>query len=161
MYSGWFFGKKIFDHNSSMKKLIIFFLFAQTLNANAAQYFWKCYDHMLMSSITNKVESVERKKFKSGNIYVDTNEKTLKYWSTSKDLLKELANNNPIKHDFFIKNILINDEMIITANRPFKEYPDEYNIFTMDLKNKKLIRVVSVANGNYTKHYDCDEIPLK
>ena len=161
MYSWWFFSKKIFDHNPSMKKLIVILFFIQTLSVNADQYFWKCYDDVLMSTITNKIQSVEKKKFKTANVYVDTNEKTLKYWSSNKDLMKELANNNPIKHDFLIKKILINDEMIITAHKPFKKYPDEYNIFTMDLKNKKLIRVVSVMNGNYTKYYDCDEIPLK
>ena len=144
-----------------MKKLIIILLFIQTLSVNADQYFWKCYDDVLMSAITNKIQSVEKKKFKTANVYVDTNEKTLKYWSSNKDLMKELANNNPIKHDFLIKKILINDEMITTAHKPFKKYPDEYNIFTMDLKNKKLIRVVSVMNGNYTKYYDCDEILLK
>lgn len=143
-----------------MKKLILIFFFLSISNANAEKYLWKCFDHMLMSKLTKKVEIVERKRFKSANVYVDTNEKTLKFWLTPKDLLKELANNNPIKHDFFVDNIMVNDEMITTSHRPFKRYPDEYNIFSMDLKNKKLIRVVAVMDNNYTKYYDCENIPL-
>ena len=51
--------------------------------------------------------------------------------------------------------------MITTSHRPFKKQPDEFNIFTLDLKNKILIRVVAVMDMNYTKYYDCDSIPIK
>ena len=143
-----------------MKKLILTFFILSISNANAEQYLWKCFDHMLMSKLTKKVDIVERKKFKTANVYVDTKEKTLKFWSTPKDLLKELANNNPIKHDFFVDNILVNDQMITTSHRPFKKYPNEYNIFSMDLRSYQLIRVVAVMDNKYTKYYDCDPIPL-
>lgn len=144
-----------------MKKLILILFILSISKANAEQYFWKCYDYMLMSTSTNQIQTVKRKQFKSANVYVDTKEKTLKFWSTPKDLLKELANNNPIKHDFYVDKILINDEMITTSHRPFKKQPDEFNIFTLDLKNKILIRVVAVMDMNYTKYYDCDSIPIK
>ena len=88
--------------------------------------------------------------------------KTLKYWITSKDLVEEFSKGNQIKHDLFVDKILINDEMIVTAHKPFKEdYPDEYNIFNLDLKNTKLIKVTSINKNRYTKYYDCQKIPLE
>ena len=54
---------------------------------------------------------------------------------------KEISKGNQIKHDVFIDKILINDDMIVTTHKPYKEdYPNEYNIFNLDLKNIKLIR---------------------
>ena len=67
---------------------------------------------------------------------------------------------NILKQQGFSR-LMVNDQMITTSHRPFKKYPDEYNIFSMDLKNKQLIRVVAVMDNNYTKYYDCDNIPLK
>ena len=47
---------------------IIIVLISFSKTAFAEQYFWKCYDDILMSETTNKVQSVERKKYKSANI---------------------------------------------------------------------------------------------
>ena len=43
-----------------MKKLILAFFILSVSNANAEQYLWKCYDHMLMSKLTKKVDIVEK-----------------------------------------------------------------------------------------------------
>jgi hypothetical protein len=118
---------------------IIIVLISFSKTAFAEQYFWKCYDDMLMSETTNKIQSVERKKYKSANIYVDTNKPILKYWAAeSRDLIKELNNNSPINATLSIKKILINDDMIVSVHKINKnKYPDEHNVFTMDLKNKR------------------------
>ena len=118
---------------------------------------------MLMSETTNTVKSVERKKYKSANIYVDTNEPILKYWAAeTKDLIKELNKKNPIKATYSIKKILINNDMIVSVHKINKnKYPDEHNVFTMDLKNKRLIKSTAVMGMRYTKYFDCEDIPLK
>ena len=142
---------------------IIIVLISFSKTAFAEQYFWKCYDDMLMSETTNKIQSVERKKYKSANIYVDTNKPILKYWAAeSRDLIKELNNNNPINATLSIKKILINDDMIVSVHKINKnKYPDEHNVFTMDLKNKRLIKSTAVMGKRYTKYFDCVDIPLK
>jgi hypothetical protein len=61
-----------------VKKLILILFILSISKANAEQYFWKCYDYMLMSTSTNQIQTVKRKQFKSANVYVDTKEKTLK-----------------------------------------------------------------------------------
>jgi len=149
-----------------MIKKILSIIFSTLLFCNVAyaeQYFWKCYDDMLMSETTNTVKSVERKKYKSANIYVDTNEPILKYWAAeTKDLIKELNKNNPIKATLSIKKILINNDMIVSVHKINKnKYPDEHNVFTMDLKNKRLIKSTAVMGKRYTKYFDCEDIPLK
>jgi hypothetical protein len=144
-------------------KIIIFIIIALLFStkAFAKNYFWKCYDDMLMSTITNKVQSVEKNKFKTANVYVDTKEGFLKYWQTKEDLVKSFSEKKPIEFDFMVKKILINDEMIVATHKPFKDkHPNEYNIFNLDLKNKKLVKVTAVNNERYTKYFDCEDIPL-
>jgi len=137
--------------------LIIF-----STKAFSEKLFWKCYDDMLMSTMTNNIKTVEKMKFKNSNVYVDTEKEILKYWITSKDLVKEISKGNQIKHDAFVDKILINDDMIVTTHKPFKEdYPNEYNIFNLDLKNIKLIKITSINKQRYTKYYDCQSITLE
>ena len=141
--------------------LTIFLIFFST-KAFSEKLFWKCYDDMLMSTMTNNIKSVEKMKFKNSNVYVDTDKEILKYWITSKDLVKEISKGNQIKHDVFVDKILINDDMIVTTHKPYKEdYPNEYNIFNLDLKNIKLIKITSINKQRYTKYYDCKKIPLE
>ena len=141
--------------------LTIFLIFFST-KAFSEKLFWKCYDDMLMSTMTNNIKSVEKMKFKNSNVYVDTDKEILKYWITSKDLVKEFSKGNQIKHDVFVDKILINDDMIVTTHKPYKEdYPNEYNIFNLDLKNIKLIKITSINKQRYTKYYDCKKIPLE
>lgn len=145
-----------------MKKiflLLVFFLIST--KAYSERYLWKCYDDMLMSTITNKIQKSEKFKFKNSNVYVNTDEGILKYWITTDDLVKSFSEKKPIKHDFIVKKILVNDDMIVATHKPYKkDYPDEYNIFNLDLKNKRLIKVTEVNKKRYTKYFDCKEIPL-
>ena len=57
--------------------LTIFLIFFST-KAFSEKLFWKCYDDMLMSTITNDIKSVEKMKFKNSNVYVDTEKKNIK-----------------------------------------------------------------------------------
>jgi hypothetical protein len=158
-----FFVQKIINRSITMNKfyLIILLMFFSN-KAFADKLFWKCYDDMLMSTITNSIQNVEKMKFKNANVYVDTVESTLKYWQSSKDLVSELSKGNEIKADFFIQKVLLNDDMIVATHRPFKKnHPDEYNVFNLDLKNKKLIKVTAINNHRYTKYFDCEVVPIE
>lgn len=138
-------------------------LLTMTTKTWSAQYAVDCYDRLLLSTMLKsddfpdgRIMSVdERFTHRNLSLFVDTDESAMLSLVSSKGIRQIME--EQIKPDYRISPIVVSEEIISAHNRTSpKSAPGEFQILTLNLRERTLIKTVVMYGETYTKHYDCN-----